>query len=148
MVETRHVKTITVLSLIIAIFGFFVMMLLLSGLVSSGGMLFLSPLGFFNAGLNMEITFLVFPALVMLLLGTKSIKVETSLGITRILSLLSFLMIVVYGIFVCIGTIVPELDPINHAVVDVFLLFIVFFAIEAALHLVVFWLASRSLPRT
>jgi hypothetical protein len=150
MVETRHIKTINILSFIIIAFGFLIMMLLLSGLASSGGLgLTMSAMGFFNTGLNMEITFLIVPALVMLLLSSKSIKVEASLGITRILSLLSFLVIAIYGIFVLFGMIIPELqtEPVNHGFVDVMSLFILFFAIEAALHLIVFLMASKSLAR-
>ena len=150
MAETRHVKTINILSFIIIALGFLIMALLLSGLASSGGLgLTFTALGFFNTGLNMEITFLIVPALVMLLLRSKSIKVDTSLGITRILSLLSFLILVFYGVFVCLGMIVPELkvEPVDHGFVDVMSLFMIFFAIEAALHLIVFLMASRSLKR-
>ncbi len=95
----------------------------------------------------MEITFLTVPALVMILLSTKSVKTETSLGIARILSLLSFLIIIIYGVFVCLGVIVPALqeEPVDHGFVDVISIFLIFFAIEAALHFLIFLMASKSL---
>ncbi len=149
MVETRHVKTINILSFIIIALGFFILVLLLSGLAASGGLVALSALGFFNTGLNMEITLLIVPALVLLILCSKSIKVETSLGVARILSLLSFLILIFYGVLVFLGMIVPALreEPIDYGYVNVMNTFLAFFTIEAVLHFIIFLMASRSYSR-
>ncbi|HME51917.1 MAG TPA: hypothetical protein VKM55_06850 [Candidatus Lokiarchaeia archaeon] len=148
MVNIKLVKLIILTSIIIIAFGFLIMMLLLSGLNSSGGIgLMLSALGFFNTGLNMELVFLIFPAVILFLLLTKTVKIETTLHVTRMLSFLAMLLIVFYLIFVFLGVIAPQLNPYNHAFVDVMLIFIVMFAIEGFLYFIVFLIASKAIAR-
>jgi hypothetical protein len=137
-----------ILLLIIIAFGALIKLALLGGLISGSG---LGSIGFtfmeFNIILYMDLAFLVIPAVSVVLLRTKTVKLEISLTAARVLSAVSFILIAGSLILVSLAIIAQNLEPYVYSIIDVFLTFLILFVIEAALNVIVYWMSSRALTR-